>query len=296
MQKQYLTERLLLNELTINDTEFIIELVNTEGWLKFIGNRNIKTKEDAFKYIQMLLDDNGITYWVVKPKEQNTPIGVVTFISRKHLPHPDLGFAFLPQHSGKGYAYEAAKIVLDDLIKEYPTLLASTLDGNISSMKLLEKLGFMPLKEEMEENVKVFYYSITLDKVNIDDTIKTFFSIFNNKNDKQPNWNVLNKVCIPETRIIKKNANDQIIYNLDSFIEPRKKILSDGTLIEFEEKEISSETKIVGNIAQRYSRYQKTGTLNGKQFKDFGTKFFQLIKISNEWKISSVIWEDDVIN
>ena len=205
MKKNYTTERLLLSELTLKDTEFIIELVNTEGWLKFIGNRNIKTKEDAIKYIQMLLDDPGIVYWVVKSKEQNIQIGVVTFISRKHLPHPDLGFAFLPQHSGKGYAFEAATIVLNDIIKEHPTLLASTLDGNISSMKLLEKLGFTPLKEELEENIKVFYYSITLDKLSIDANIKTFFGIFNNKNNQQANWDPINKVCMPETMIIKKN-------------------------------------------------------------------------------------------
>ncbi len=292
MQKQYLTERLTLRELTLNDTEFIVELVNTEGWLKFIGNRNIKTQEDAVKYIQMLLADPGIAYWVIKPKEQNIPIGVVTFISRKHLPHPDLGFAFLPQHSGKGYAYEAANIVLNDIINEYPTLLASTVDGNISSMKLLEKLGFIPLKEEMEGDVKVFYYSITQDKVAIDTTIKFFFSIFNNKNH-QPDWSLINKVCIPETMIIKKNATEQVIYNLNSFVDPRKKILSDGVLIDFEEYEINSETKIVGNMAQRYARYQKTGVLNGKQFKEFGNKLFQLIKLNNEWKISSIVWEDD---
>ncbi|MBL7920441.1 MAG: GNAT family N-acetyltransferase [Bacteroidia bacterium] len=295
MKKNYTTERLLLSELTLKDTEFIIELVNTEGWLKFIGNRNIKTKEDAIKYIQMLLDDPGIVYWVVKSKEQNIQIGVVTFISRKHLPHPDLGFAFLPQHSGKGYAFEAATIVLNDIIKEHPTLLASTLDGNISSMKLLEKLGFTPLKEELEENIKVFYYSITLDKLSIDANIKTFFGIFNNKNNQQANWDPINKVCMPETMIIKKNKNERVIYNLNSFIEPRKKILSDGTLVDFEEKEISSETKIVNNIAQRYSRYQKNGILNGKPFNECGTKFFQFIKTNNEWKISSIIWEDDNI-
>lgn len=160
MQKQYTTGRLTLNELTLNDTAFIIELVNTQGWLKFIGNRNIKTKEDAIKYIQMLLDDDGIVYWIVTLKEHNMPVGVVTFISRKHLPHPDLGFAFLPAHSGKGYAHEAASVVLNDIIKSHPTILASTREGNITSMKLLKKLGFTPLKEEMEASVKVFYYVI----------------------------------------------------------------------------------------------------------------------------------------
>jgi ribosomal-protein-alanine N-acetyltransferase len=168
MQKQYTTGRLTLNELTLNDTAFIIELVNTEGWLKFIGNRNIKTKEDAIKYIQVLLDDDGIVYWIVTLKEHNIPVGVVTFISRKHLPHPDLGFAFLPAHSGKGYAYEAASVVLNDIIKSHPTLLASTLEGNTSSIKLIKKLGFNYLKEEMEGEKRVFYYSVTLGKLNND--------------------------------------------------------------------------------------------------------------------------------
>ncbi len=295
MKKNYITERLLLIELTLNDTEFIIELVNTEGWLKFIGNRNIKTKEDALKYIQMLLDDPGIVYWLVKSKDQKIPMGVVTFISRKHLPHPDLGFAFLPQHCGKGYAHEAAAVVLNDIINEHPTLLASTIEGNTSSINLIKKLGFIYQKDKIEDSVKVFYYAVTLDKLNIDTLVKTFFSIFNNTNNKKPDWQLLNKVCIAESIIIKKNSNEEIVYNLDSFVAPRKKILSDGTLTDFEEKEINSETKVVGNIAQRFSRYQKTGSLNGKAFKDFGSKFFQFIKTNNEWKINSIIWEDDTV-
>lgn len=294
MKKSYITERLLLSELTINDTEFITELVNTEGWLKFIGNRNIKTKEDAVKYIRMLLDDPGIVYWVVKPKGENIPIGVVTFISRKHLPHPDLGFAFLPQYSGKGYAYEAAKIVLEDIINEQPTLLASTFEGNLSSINLLKKLGFIYLKEEIEGDQKVFYFSVDKDKLNIDTIVKAFFSIFNNTNNKKPDWELINNVCIPDVLIIKKNAGEETIYNIDSFVTPRKKILSDGTLLDFEENEISCETKVAGSTAQRISRYQKTGSLNGKTFKEYGTKLFQFVKINNQWKINSIIWEDDV--
>ncbi|MBA3682658.1 MAG: GNAT family N-acetyltransferase [Bacteroidetes bacterium] len=166
MEKTYTTDRLILNELTLNDLEFIRELVNTEGWIKFIGNRNIKTKEDTIKYIQMLLDDPGIVYWVVRSKDQNIPIGVVTFISRKHLEYPDIGFAFLPQYSGKGFALEASTIVLHDIIKDHPTLLASTFEGNTSSIKLIEKLGFTYQKEEMEGEQKVFYYSVTYDKLN----------------------------------------------------------------------------------------------------------------------------------
>ncbi len=93
--------------------------------------------------------------------------------------------------------------------------------------------------------------------------------------------------------IISKVDNKHTIYNLDSFIEPRQKMLTDGTLTEFEECEINEQTKICNNIAQRYSEYQKNGILERKSFTKKGYKFFQFVKTNKEWKISSVIWEDE---
>jgi hypothetical protein len=131
------------------------------------------------------------------------------------------------------------------------------------------------------------------DKSAIDSLIKSFFDIFTNTNNRQPDWSVINTLCIPQTIIIKKNDAAEIIYDLQSFIDPRKKILTDGTLTDFEEKEINEETNINGNIAQRSSKYQKTGYLNGTYFKEYGNKFFQLIKTTDGWKINSLIWEDE---
>jgi hypothetical protein len=131
------------------------------------------------------------------------------------------------------------------------------------------------------------------DKAGIDNIVKVFFSIFTNTNNKQPNWSTIYKVCIPETMIIKKREDSELIYDLKNFIEPRKKILTDGTLTDFEERETEEETRIMGNIAQRFSKYQKSGYLNGTYFKEYGNKFFQFIKTNNEWKITSLIWEDD---
>ncbi len=133
------------------------------------------------------------------------------------------------------------------------------------------------------------------DKLEIDNLIKDFFEIFTNTNQKQPDWTIINNVCIPEIIIIKKNDTTEVVYNLDNFIEPRRKILTDGTLTNFQESEIKEETKIIGNIAQRFSKYQKSGYLNGTYFKEYGNKFFQFIKTNNGWKINSLIWEDDKI-
>jgi hypothetical protein len=131
------------------------------------------------------------------------------------------------------------------------------------------------------------------DKKVIDQLIADFFSIFTNTNGHQPPWDTIYRCCIPEAIIIKKSKPEHIVYCLDSFIEPRKTILSNGTLTEFSESEISEETTIFGNIAQRHSRYQKTGYLNGVHFHEYGHKLFQFIKDDGSWRISAVVWEDE---
>ena len=131
------------------------------------------------------------------------------------------------------------------------------------------------------------------DKTAIDNIVKIFFGIFTNTN-QQPDWAIINTVCIPETIIIKKTGTEEAVYNLDSFIEPRRKILTDGTLTNFEESETGEETLIIGNIAQRFSTYQKSGYLNGKYFKEYGSKLFQFIKTKKGWQITSLVWEDDL--
>jgi [ribosomal protein S5]-alanine N-acetyltransferase len=93
------TFRTLITPMNIADHGFIMELVNTEGWIRFIGNRNVTTQKSAIEYLERILENPDITYWVVRLKESSTPIGVVTFIKREYLLHRVIGFAFLPQYS-----------------------------------------------------------------------------------------------------------------------------------------------------------------------------------------------------
>ncbi|OJJ20158.1 hypothetical protein BKI52_16940 [marine bacterium AO1-C] len=132
-----------------------------------------------------------------------------------------------------------------------------------------------------------------IDKKAIDEVTTAFFGIFSNKNGAKPDWNLIAELCITEAIIIKKTHQQQEVYNLESFISPRKKILSDGTLRDFEEKEIEEDTKIIGNIAQRATKYVKEGYLNGEYFKQQGNKFFQYIKTDKGWQINAVVWEDE---
>jgi RimJ/RimL family protein N-acetyltransferase len=142
------TERLRLRELTRDDTAFIIELLNSPGWLKFIGDRNVKTEQDAITYLESgpfkSYRENGYGLSMVELKSDNKPVGMCGILNRATLEHPDIGFAFLPDAQGKGYAYEIAAAVADQAKSKWkiPVLEAITLPANLSSVKLLEKLGF----------------------------------------------------------------------------------------------------------------------------------------------------------
>jgi len=161
MQDKFETERLLLTPITPSDAPFIYELLNTPLWIKYIGARNIKTIEDAEKYIQKLLSTPALTYWVVKLKGTDTTLGLVTLMKRDYLDHPDIGFAFLPRYFNKGYAIEASREILNYVINEcaIATIVAITIPENISSIHLLEKLGLHKEKPIVIENEELLLYS-----------------------------------------------------------------------------------------------------------------------------------------
>lgn len=139
-----ISDRLLIEPLSSTDIRFILELLNTEGWLRFIGNRNINSESDAADYIARVHENPDITYWTVKRKEDDHAIGLVTLIKRDYLDFHDIGFAFLPSHFGNNYAYEATKAVLLNLLQHHAmeSVVAITYPENFPSISLLEKLGF----------------------------------------------------------------------------------------------------------------------------------------------------------
>ncbi len=153
--KNFHTERLTIQPLAEADVAFIQELLNTEGWIKFIGDRNIHSKEDALAYIKKVTDNPAIHYWTVSTKDDQQPIGLVTLIQRDYLGQPDIGFAFLPACAGKGYAYEAAKALLEQVLRNdaINAVHAVVLPDNKNSIRLVEKLGlafdrFVNIEEE----------------------------------------------------------------------------------------------------------------------------------------------------
>jgi RimJ/RimL family protein N-acetyltransferase len=140
------TERLTLRRLTVDDAEFMLGALNEPSFLQFIGDRGVRTLDDARAYLLKgpldMYERHGFGLFLVSLKD-GTPIGTCGLIQRDTLPDVDIGFAFLPGFWGQGYAYEAASAVLaygrNDL--GLRRIVAITAQDNRSSIRLLEKIG-----------------------------------------------------------------------------------------------------------------------------------------------------------
>ena len=160
------TERLRLREFTVDDTKFIIQLLNSRGWIQFIGDRNVRTEDEAAQYLQngplKSYQQNGFGLSLVETKEDRNAIGMCGIIKRDNMENPDIGFALLPAFYGKGYAVEIASATLSYAIHELgiPKVAAITLPGNIKSIKLLERIGFKFIKTiNSDNNEELLLYS-----------------------------------------------------------------------------------------------------------------------------------------
>ena len=154
------TERLNLRELTLDDAPFILTLLNEPSFLRFIGDKKVRTLEAARQYLLngpvASYAHHGFGLNLVELNDSHTPIGICGLLKREELPDPDIGFAFLPDFWGKGFAYEAAVAVMNDARERLKLnrVLAIVNPDNDASIKLLERLGMK--FERDKDDVKVF--------------------------------------------------------------------------------------------------------------------------------------------
>jgi RimJ/RimL family protein N-acetyltransferase len=142
------TSRLILSKITVDDAPFLLELMNTPDWLKYNGNRHVKTLEQAINYIQTnqlkCYETHGFGYYKIQVKAENLkPIGTSGLLKRDVLEHVDIGFSLLPDYHNKGFGFEAASeiMILAKNRFNIKTLSAITLPINQPSINLLVKLG-----------------------------------------------------------------------------------------------------------------------------------------------------------
>ena len=146
--KIFETERAILREIVETDAGFILDLLNQPSFIKYIGDRNVRTIDEARDYIENRFTESyrqfGFGMWAVELKETRTPIGICGFVRRDFLPDADIGFAFLPQYERHGYAFETARAALKygGERLNFRRVLAIASQDNEASGKLLEKMNF----------------------------------------------------------------------------------------------------------------------------------------------------------
>ena len=142
------TPRLTLRVFNPGDADFIVRLLNDPGWLENIGDRNVRTPDDARAYLERgpiaAQRQHGYALWAVEETARpGTPVGMCGLVRREVLDAPDLGYAFLPEGRGRGLASEAARAVLAHARKALgiARVLAIVKPGNAASARVLVAAG-----------------------------------------------------------------------------------------------------------------------------------------------------------
>lgn len=168
------TKRLIIREASLDDAEFVLELINEPGWRRYISEHSIDSLDKARDYISERLlsayKQHGYGLWLMQRASDGAMLGMCGLVRRESLPGPDLGFAQLEQHSGQGYAFEASQAAINYAVQHALTrrLLAITLPENRRSIRLLEQLGFSYdtdfIADDTEERLLMYALTIANDQ------------------------------------------------------------------------------------------------------------------------------------
>lgn len=149
------TERLILREATLDDTAFVFALYNDPDFKRFVGDRGVHTLEDAASYITKNFigsyRQHGMGLLIAELKDSGTPIGCCGLVVRPTFDVPDIGFAYLPDFTSKGYGHEAALGTIAHAHAAFglDRLLALIAPDNVRSIGLIKKLGFVHERDEV---------------------------------------------------------------------------------------------------------------------------------------------------
>ena len=141
------TRRLILRRFSVEDAAFTLELVNDPAWLEHIGDRNVRSLDDARAYLEKgalsMYERVGFGMYVVALKDSGEAIGTCGLIKRDGLEDVDIGFAFLARFRGQGFALESAAAVLEHGRRDFGLnrIVAIVSPANQRSIRILEKIG-----------------------------------------------------------------------------------------------------------------------------------------------------------
>jgi RimJ/RimL family protein N-acetyltransferase len=302
------TPRLVLRWFREADAPMLVELLNDADWLRFIGDRGVRTPEDAAAFVTGRLVPSywsqGFGLWAMQLRSTQECVGMCGFVQRDFLPDPDLGYALLPAHRGRGLVREAAAACLAYAAQRLGErrVLAITAPDNHRSASVLRALAMRHAGTRTLPDARgptdVYEWLAPADAAGDGATAaiaalaQRFFGAFTNRGGAVPAIASLPSLFLPTASVHAPTAPETAL-DVRRFVEPRAELLFGGRLREFEERETGAETRIDDALAQRWSRYEKAGVLDGVPFAGRGTKAMQLVRTARGWRIASLAWRDD---
>ncbi len=161
-----------LRRLQPSDGAFMLALLNDPGFLRFVGDREVRSEAQAVDYLQRGIlrsyAEHGFGMYLCERRDDGAPMGICGLVKRDSLPDFDLGYALLAPFAGHGYALEAAAaIVAEASQRQLPRILAIVQPDNARSIRLLEKLGFADryLQPATEDDCALWVYSLSIDAI-----------------------------------------------------------------------------------------------------------------------------------
>lgn len=298
------TERLRLRWLCGDDAAFMAELVNDPSWVRFIGDRGVRSEEDARALIETRYEAaylrDGFGLWAMERRDDEALVGICGLVRRASLPCPDLGYAMLPRHWGAGYATEAAVACLAyaERTLGLTRVLAITSPDNERSKRVLERVGMQErpttiLEGETAPSARFEWQSPAAplgDRAAIDALVGRFFASFVNKDGPPAALAALPHLFAQGATITKTEGTRSTTTDVRDFLVPRAELLTSGRLSGFGEGELEARTELAASFAQRWSRYRRAGTLDGRPFSDVGEKAMTFVKTEEGWKILALVW------
>jgi RimJ/RimL family protein N-acetyltransferase len=301
------TPRLRLRWFTAADADFIRRLLNDPAWLANIGERHVRTRRQAQIWIATrhtaVYGRLGFGFWAVERIDDGALVGMCGLVKRDTLMEVDVGYALLPEFRGHGYAREAAAACVrygHDVLG-LPEIWAITGPDNVASGAVLRQIGLRDagltrlVGDEHETRLfKSPRIDIGDDRAQIDSLVRRFLAAFTNRDGAIPTLAALPHLFTLDATIRVADALGTVTStDLHGFVAPRAELLLRGRLVDFEEHETGHRTDIAGAAAQRWLRYTKRGTLDGRPYGGTGTKMLQLVRTARDWKIASLLWTDD---
>lgn len=126
----------------------------------------------------------------------------------------------------------------------------------------------------------------------VDRAVAALYAAFRNKGGATAAVDTLYALFLPDARILKCLSTAPEVMTVREFVETRRAILGDGSLVDFDEWEIDQRTDVCGHVAARWSLYRKVGVKDGIAFDTRGLKSLQCVRVGDDWKIAALAWDD----